>query len=173
MRLFRREPLHRRLARTGGLDENPREDQRMSWDKAGVHGVHRLREWDVVVTTEADLDGTVARFVVLNGEIVIEEGPDDVEALADAVELEPAFRAEAQRVADRLWSVGARRIEVVELPGQDGERLELVSRDGFNELTVDEQRVFGSIPLLERQGDYVVRARRLDGDRWEVEAAVL
>jgi hypothetical protein len=42
-------------------------------------------------------------------------------------------------------------------------------------LTADGERAFGSIPELERigreEGDtYVVRASRLDGDLWEVEA---
>ena len=40
-------------------------------------------------------------------------------------------------------------------------------------LVIDGQRRFGSIPALERDGDYVVRGRRLDGDRWEIEASLL
>jgi hypothetical protein len=171
--LFRREPLHRRLAREGGLVEGPGEDRRAPWDKAGIHGVHRPREWDVVVTTETGLDGSDARFVVLDDAIVIEDGPDDVAALADAVPLDPPYRVEAQRVGEGIWSVGARRVEIVELPGQAGERLEVASQDGATELTVDGERAFGSIPRLERSGDYVIRATRLDGDLWEVEASLL
>jgi hypothetical protein len=42
-------------------------------------------------------------------------------------------------------------------------------------LTVDGLRVFGSEAALERLGEaegrhYVVRAKRLDGDLWEIEA---
>jgi hypothetical protein len=33
--------------------------------------------------------------------------------------------------------------------------------------------MFGSIPGLERAGDYVVRATRLEGDLFEVDAAPL
>jgi len=171
--LFRREPLHERLARQGGLVESSREDVRPPWDKAGIHGVHRPREWDEVVAVQTDLPGDEARFVALAEEIVIDEGPDDVEALADPVTLDPPFRAEARRTGERLWSVGARRIDVVELPGQAGDELQLVSRGGFRELTVDGERVFGSIPQLEREGDFVIRATRLAGSLWEVEASLL
>ena len=171
----RREALHERLAREGGLllpplaGEAPRE----RWDEVGIHGVHRPREWDEVVTVEAEVDADEARFVVLDEEIVIDEGPDDVEALTGPVSTPPPYRAEARRVAAGLWTVGVRRVEVVTLPGRDGETLELVSRDGFVELTVDEERVLGSVPELTREGDYVVRGRRLDGDMWEIETAPL
>jgi hypothetical protein len=173
VKLFRQEPLHERLAREGGLKEETSEDRRSPWDKPDIHGLHRPREWDVVVTADAALEGTTARFVVLGDEIVIDEGPDDVELLADAVPLDPPYRAEARRVDQGVWSVGARRVEVVELPGRSGHELQLVSRAGATELTVDGERAFGSIPPLERDGDYVVRATRLDGDRWEVEASLL
>jgi hypothetical protein len=171
--LFRREPLHERLARQGGLVQSGGEDVRTPWDKAGIHGLHRPREWDEVVTVEADVPGDQARFVALAEEIVIDEGPDDVESFADAVTLDPPFRAEARRTGDRLWSVGARRIDVVELPEQSGDELQIVSRDGVRELFVDGDRAFGSIPLLEREGDFVIRARRLAVNLWEVEAALL
>jgi hypothetical protein len=36
-------------------------------------------------------------------------------------------------------------------------------------LTIDGDRSFGTIDILERP-DHVVRARRIDGDTWEVEA---
>ena len=170
---FRREPLHVRLARAGGLIDRGGEDRRAPWDKAGIHGVHRPREWDVVATVETNVAGDEARFVVLDEEIVIEEGPDDVEAIAAVVPLEPPFRAEARRTGEELWSVGARRVEVVEHPDQGGEELEYVVRGEEHELRVDGARAFGSIPQLERPGDHVVRARRLAGNLWEVESAQL
>ena len=76
--IFRREPLHKRLAREGGLFEGE-EDTRAPWDKAGIHGVHRPREWDEVATVEADVPGESAVFVVVGDDIVIEEGPDNVD----------------------------------------------------------------------------------------------
>jgi hypothetical protein len=162
-----------RLAREGGLTDRAGEDRRAPWDKAGIHGVHRPREWDVVATVETNIAGDEARFVALEDEIVIEDGPDDVEPLAEVIPLEPPFRAEARRTGDELWSVGARSIEVVELPGQAGEELEYVARGDERELRVDGARTFGSMPQLERPGDHFVRARRLAGDRWEIERSVL
>jgi hypothetical protein len=172
--LFRRESLHQKLAREGGLVESPPgEDRRAPWDKAGIHGVHRPREWDEVATAETDLAGDSARFVVLADEIVIEEGPDDVSPLADAISLEPPFRAEAVRRAEGVWAVAARKIEVVRLPLQDGDELEQTRHGGELTFLVDGERRFGSIPALERDRDYTVRARRLEGDLWEVEASLL
>ena len=174
MSLFRRKPLHERLAEAGGLLESPGEDLRAPWDKAGIHGVHRPREWDEVTTLDADLEGESARFVVLpNDDIVIEDGPDEVEPLADALALDPPYRAEAVRREDGVWAVAARRIEVVELQGVDGSELELTRHGEARTLVVDGDRRFGSIPALERQGNFTVRARRLDGDLWEIEASLL
>jgi hypothetical protein len=172
--LFRRESLHQKLAREGGLVESPPgEDRRAPWDKAGIHGVHRPREWDEVATAETELAGDSAQFVVLEDEIVIEEGPDDVAPLADALSLEPPFRAEAVRRAEGVWAVAARKIEVVRLPLQDGDELEQTRHGGELTFLVDGERRFGSIPALERDRDYTVRARRLEGDLWEVEASLL
>ena len=171
--IFRREPLHQRLAREGGLTENAGEDTRAPWDKAGIHGVHRPREWDEVATVETDVPGDRAMFVVLDDRIVIEEGPDDVESLADALSLDPPYRAEAVRRSEDVWAVAARSIEVVELPGVDGTELELTRRAGERTFVVDGERRFGSIPVLERDGDHTIRARRLDGDLWETEASLL
>jgi len=169
----RRETLNERLLREGGLTGGEIETERPPWDKVGIHGVSRPAEWDEVATVEADVEGDIARFVVLADEIVIEDGPDAVDALADAIALEPPFRAEARRAGEGLWAVGARRIEITTLQGQEGDELELVSRDGSRELMVDGSRVFGSVPALERDGDYVVRARRIDGELFEVETAPL
>ena len=169
MTLFRREPLHAKLGRA--LEQ--KDDVKPSWREAGVHGIQRPREWDEVRMVEADVDGERADFVVLDDEILIEDGPDDSERLADAISLEPPFRAEAVRRNESVWAVAARRIAVVSLPGVDGDELELTLRDGERTLVVDGRRAFGTIPALERNGDFAVRARRLDGDRWEVEASLL
>ena len=50
---FRRESLHERLAREGGLDERPPHDTTPRWGAAGIHGVPRPRQWDAVATAEA------------------------------------------------------------------------------------------------------------------------
>jgi hypothetical protein len=172
--MFRREPLHERLAREGGLLGARREDQRMPWDKAGIHGVNRPREWDEVSSIAADVPGDRAQFVALDDEqLLIEEGADGIEPLADALSLEPPYRAEAVRRSEGVWAVAARRIEVVSLPDVDGAELELSVIGDERRLSVDGLPRFGSIPQLERQGDYAVRARRLDGDRWEIEVSQL
>ena len=170
----RGESLHERLAREGGLPQPLAGDDPMApWDKAGIHGLQRLREWDEVVTVESGLDGDRAEFVVLDDTIVIEEGPDDVEPLIEGVTTPPPYRAEARRAGPRLWTVGVRRVETMVLADQEGDTFELVSRDGFVDLTVDDEHVLGSIPELARDGDYFARGRRIDGDLWEVETAPL
>jgi hypothetical protein len=160
MSLFRREPLHVRLAREGGLLDTGGEDTRQPWDKAGIHGVHRPREWDEVSAVGADVEGERAAFVVLDDRIVIEDGPDDVSALADGLSLPPPYRAEAVRRTEGVWAVAGRRIEVVRIADVDGDELELSRHGGERTLVVDGERRFGSIPELER-------------DLWETEASLL
>lgn len=174
MTFFRRETLHQKLARQGGLlDSPPGEDRRAPWDKAGIHGVHRPREWDEVARVETTLAGDHASFVALDDEIVIEDGPDDVSPLAEAISLKVPFRAEGVRRSEGVWAVAARRIEVIRLPGQDGSELEQTRHGGELTFLVDGDRRFGSIAQLERDSDYTVRARRLEGELWEVEASLL
>ena len=179
MGLFRKEPLHQRLAREGGLLDEDREDLRPSWDKVGVHGVHRPREWDAVATVEApDLRGEQVEFVVLPDSTLIvedEEEDADLSPLADAVEqrLPPPYRAGAVARGYGLWAVAARAIEVAGFAA-DGEEVVLTAHDGARTLTVDGVDTFGTIPELEALGRrvgeaYVVRARRIDGELWEVQ----
>jgi hypothetical protein len=173
MGFLRREPLHQRLAREGGLHLQPL-DTGPGWGEVGIHGVARPREWDAVTLVEAEIAGEQARFVALpDRTLVVEEGPDDVSALAAGIErsLAPPYRAEAVR-REAGWAVAARRIRVVDLPELDGDELELtVSRDG-RRLMVDGAQSFGSARQLEellgeRHG--VVRAVHLDGDAYEVQ----
>jgi hypothetical protein len=170
--LFRRnEPLHERLAREGGLVAR---EPRAPWREVGIHGMQRVREWDVTQTVEAPgIEGDAATFVVLpDGSVLVEDGADSsLQPLADAIEQElpPPYRARAARQRDDLWAVQAKRIRVVQLRNPpEGEAIEL-TRDG---LVVDGERAFGSVPELEGLGD-VVRAERLDGDLWEVTASAL
>lgn len=172
MSLFRRkEPLHERLAREGGLVER---EPRAPWREVGVHGMQRAREWDVTQTVEASgIDGDAATFVVLpDGTVLVEDGADSsLQPLADAIEqeLQPPYRARAARQNGDLWAVQARRIQVMTIRNApEGDAIDL-TRDG---LFVDGERAFGSVPELEGLGD-VVHAERLDGDLWEVKASPL
>ena len=150
----------------------------------GIHGLARSRRWDVVVTAEAPgLEGNGVHFVALpDGTLVVDEDePDDSLApLADAIEaaVRPPYRAEAVRQGASRWSVAAVRITVVEATGLEGDEAELVTTAESSTLTVDGRAVYGSVPAFERAGEahgsaYVVRAARIDGDLWQVEAMPL
>jgi hypothetical protein len=184
MPLFRRrEPLHERLAREGGLGAQPLPDPGVpGWMETGVHGVHRAREWDSVVTVEVEgVAGDRARFVALPDHTLLVEEGEDVDALADALDdvLPLPYRAEAVRRGETQWAVGLRRIQVVELHDDpEGEELTLTVRDGERVLLVDGAPTFGSIPALQQLGaakgnSYVVQARRLEGALWEVRVTAL
>ena len=185
MSLFRRrEPLHERLAREGGLGAPAAVDPRSGWQEIGIHGIQRPREWDVTLTADAPgIEGDGVRFVALpDGALLVEEGPEDsLEPLAAAVEQELSlpYRARGARQGPSLWAVQARRIEVVEIPGSPaGDTIDLTHTADGTTVAVDDARIFGSIPALEERGahagtEYTVHAERLDGDLWEVRAAAL
>jgi hypothetical protein len=184
--IFRREPLHKKLAREARLEQQPEPsivDPGPHWGVTGIHGVPRPRRWDAVASAQAPgLSGDEVHFVALpNGDLLVDEDePDDTLApLAEAVEqtLPAPYRAEAVRQSDDVWAVAARRIRVEELD-REGDELQLVVNQGERALTVDGVRVFGTVPELERIGSsesesYVVRAKRLDGPLWEIEASPL
>ncbi len=165
MGLFRRSrPIHERLAEEADLDIGRTRPEPRAFsgflhdlahgDVAGIHGVHRLRQWDVVATAEAELPGDALHFAALpDGTLVVEEDvPDGALApFADAVEsaLDPPYRAQAVRRAGGVWAVGAKRIRVRAFPGQEADELELVE-DG-----------------------HVLIGRRLDGDLFEVDVTPL
>ena len=180
--IFRREPIHKKLARQARLEqqEPPLVDPGPHWGVTGIHGVPRPRRWDAVASAQAPgLTGEELHFVALpNGDLVVDEdAPEDtLGPLAEAIEqtIAAPYRAEAVRQRDDIWTVAARRVRVAELEAA-GDELELVEVDDRLTLTVDGAREFGSIPELERIGreegeHYVIRARRLDGSLWEVEA---
>jgi hypothetical protein len=197
VRLFRRrQPLHRRLAEAANLpfEDDPAPPPSLAaqppgWDgeargEAGIHGVPRARRWDTVATAEtAGLRGDVVHFVALpDGTLVVEEDqPDDALApLAEAVEdgIRPPYRAEAVRRGGDTWAVAASRIELLEVRGLSGDEAELVVTREGRTLRVDGRTTLGRSPVLERAGEaqgteYVVRASRVDGDLWEVEATPL
>ena len=122
--------------------------------EVGVHGVPRPRRWDAVASAAAELPGEHVHFVSLpDGTLLVDEDVPDgaLVPLADAVEeiVAPPYRALGVRQGQSVWAVAASRIEVRELPGHEGDDLELV------------------------QGDEVIVGRRLDGDLWEVEVSRL
>ena len=74
--------------------------------ETGIHGVPRAREWDAVVTVEAEgVEGEHARFVALPGVLVVEEG-EHVEPLANAVDQVAAVPYRAEADAARRVAVG-------------------------------------------------------------------
>jgi hypothetical protein len=197
--IFRREPIHKRLAREGRLEAEPsfvREpapepaptpdpkpdfgpDPGPRFGPTGVDGIPRPRRWDAVVPAHAPgLIGNEVHFAALpNGDLVVDEDePENTLApLAEAIEqkLQPPYRAEAIRRDGDSWGVAARRIEVAVFEAA-GDELEVIASDDGRSLTVDGERAFGAIPELQRIGDrqgitYVVRARRLENTFWEVE----
>ena len=187
MGLFRRrEPLHARLAREGGLTASePDLDPRPKTLETGIHGMQRPRSWDATLVAETDaLTGDEATFVALpDGTLLVEEGLDEsLQPLADAVEreLRPPYRAHAVRRGEAMWAIQARRIEVLALPdAPDGDTLDLTrTEENGAELRVDGERVFGTVPALEERGaregrEFAIHAERLDDDLWEVRPSAL
>jgi hypothetical protein len=173
--LFRRKPLHERLAEEGGLVEPPAGPLFTgAIPETGIHGVPRERQYDAVVTAEAsDVQRESASFVALeDGSLLVEEGEGDLTPLADAIEQEVArpYRATAIRRGADTWAVAAHALRVLELPEPGGDEIELVLNGDEKTLVVDGDRSFGTIPELEEltNGEAVIRASRLDGALWEV-----
>jgi hypothetical protein len=185
--LFRRERLHERLAREGGLNERAPEPIDVGPPVPGVpgyHGVQRPRRWDAVVMAEApELEGAEVSFVVLDGGSVImdDELPEAaIEPLAEVLDdvVEAPYRVEAVRRHGQVWAAAARRTEVLEIPGVEGEELMLTMQGGTKTLTVDGRSEFGTVPELERfaserYDSYVAEAKRLEGDLFEVRVSPL
>ena len=180
MGFFRRESLHERLAREGGLVES---QPRAAWDEVGIHGIARPREADVVVVADApEVEGSRVDFTVIeDGTVIVDEatGDQSLGALADAVEqlLARPYRAQGVRQTDSLWAVSARKIQVASFDAP-GDRIELTQTDEGKTFVVDGERSFGTVRALEELGEsvgdhYAVQAERLDADLWEVRIAVL
>jgi hypothetical protein len=153
------------------------------WLEAGITGLARQREWDAVGTAEAPgSPGDEAEFVALaDGRLFVEAGPDGFDpkplaaALEDAIEL--PYRAVGLR-REELWVVGASVIETKELPFEHGHEFELVRNAGELTLRVDGTPTADTVPELQRLGEargesYVVRARRLDRELFEIEVEAL
>ena len=102
--IFRREPLHKKLAREARLEQEPERgpvDPGPHWGVTGIHGVARPRRWDAVASAEAPgLTGDEVHFVALaNGDLVV----DDAYTSGST----------ANAAASALRKAGARRVEVI------------------------------------------------------------
>jgi hypothetical protein len=179
---FRRERLHERLAREGGLDERAASPEPIDVGPPppgvpGFHGLQRPRRWDAVVMVDApDLHGDTVELVLLEGRPVV-SGAEPIAAALDDIVGRP-YRAEAVRRHGDVWAAAAQRIEVLELPGVEGHELMLTMQDGTKTLTVDGSPEFGTVPELERYASeryasFVAEARRLEGDLFEVRVSAL
>ena len=191
MGFFRREePLHEKLAREGGLDF-PRsvgepdappliDPDHPLWRIAGIHGIPRAREWDAVLTAVApDLPGDETDFVALpDGTLFTDEElpAGALEPIAEAFDglIDAPYHAVALRQDNDVWSAGAMRVAVVEVPEEvDGDLVEMVVNDGERKVLVDEAESRAEIPSLEdfaaqQFGSFVLHASRLDETLWEV-----
>jgi hypothetical protein len=154
-------------------------DPERGWLEAGITGLPRQAEWEVVVTAEAPgTRGDEIEFVALADGRVLSGGAE-VSPFVAALEgeLERPYQAVALRRED-VWAVGANAIEVVRLePDPEGDDLELAWDGSSLALVVDGAPVEASqAPALEQlareresDGDsWVAQAHRLDGDLWEV-----
>jgi len=186
---FRRErPIHQQLAREGGLDyardlsdlspREPIDPRHPFWQVVGIHGIPREREWDAVASAESPgLPGDEVEFVALeDGSLVVDEDVPDgtVEPLADALSLQAPYHAFGLRQDADVWSVAAKRIQVVEvLEHVDGDELQLAVTDESRTLLLDDLPSSAPVPSLEafaaeQFGSFVVHASRLDDTLWEV-----
>jgi hypothetical protein len=185
--LFRRERLHERLAREGGLTEHAPEPIDVGPPPPGVpgfHGLQRPRRWDAVVMVEApELPGHETSFVVLgDGSVVLDqELPEPaVEPIAEVLDqvVDAPYRVEAVRRHDDVWAAAARRVDLLELPGAAGDELTLTMQAGTKSFSADGHPEFGTVPDLERYASeryesYVAEAKRLDGELFEVRVSPL
>jgi hypothetical protein len=186
---FRRErPIHQQLAKEGGLDyardladlspREPIDPRHPFWQVVGIHGIPREREWDAVASAEAPgLPGDNVEFVALpDGSLVVDEDVPDgtLVPLANALSLPAPYHAFGLRQDAEVWSVAAKRVQVVDVPEHvEGDEIQLVVTDETRTLVVDDMPSSASIPSLEafaaeQFGSFVLRASRLDDLLWEV-----
>jgi hypothetical protein len=200
---FRRErPIHEQLAEEAGLDIGGVDDElamsadeeptsgisvadrlvgpRGASDLLAVHGIPRDREWDAVASAEApDLPGDNFEFVALaDGTLVVDDDLPDgaLTPLADALEdqISAPYHGYALRQDGAVWSVAARRTEIVELEGDvSGDEVDMVVNDDSRKVAVDGVESDATVPGLEalgaqQFGSFVLHASRLDDTLWEV-----
>jgi hypothetical protein len=192
----RKETLNEQLLRKAGLDPaqalgdpqpRPPQPPQSVLRTVGVPDGSTVspKEWDAAVAVVAPgLAGDRVEFTTIpNGDLIIsdEAGDADLSRLAEAVEshVSPPYRAVATRQDGDLWAVGAKRIQVAQVPFADGEKLELAQHGDERQLRVDGEQTDAAVPpelarLGEAAGDnFYVEAQRIDGDLWEVRVTAL
>ena len=151
------------------------------WGEVGIHGLHRHREWDAVVTVAApDLAGDELWLVALvDGRVVVEEGEGDAAQLVRTLDRPAPYRAHAVRKAGHTWAVALRAIDTVELEHDPGGTFVELAWDGVERsVRIDGAPTLAGVPELEclaseRHAAYVVTASRLVDTVWEVGVAPL
>jgi hypothetical protein len=167
-------------AQAGGfLAQPPGLDGEQGLGIAGISGVPRGRTWDAAVSAHApDLTGDTVTFVALaDGTLVVNEAiPDDSLApVAERIEemLQPPYRAAAARADEDVWTAVAESVAIAELPGIEGDSIDLSMVDGVREVTIDGETTTQPLPgldqLVEEHGDVAVRAERVDGELFAVD----
>ena len=149
----------------------------------GVTGAAAGRTWDAVASAHSPgLPGESVSFVALeDGSLVVDEDVPDgsLSPLADALEenISPPYRATAVRDDGDVWSVSAQHLSVAEIPGIEGDVVELSVVGGNREVSIDGERATEWAPALdalaEGSGDTVVRAERIDGDLFTIDVFAL
>jgi hypothetical protein len=143
------------------------------------------KEWDVATTAVVpNLTGKWVEFITLpDGDVIVdrEVGNADLSPLADAIEeqLHPPYRAVGTRQISTIWGVGAKHIQVAQIPFADGATLALSRSGGDEEFRVDGEPSGEAVPPeLEAVGvavgeSFYAEAARIEGDFWEVRATAL
>jgi hypothetical protein len=150
------------------------------WGEVGIHGLHRHREWDAVVTVDVvAAAGDEHAFVVLSDGVVVEEGDGSAAAIATRLSFPGPYRARAVRRDRSVWAVAVQKLETIELADDPGGDFVELAWDGLGRsVRIDGEPTLVGVPELERLGSargdaYVVTASRLAGTTWEVSVAVL
>ena len=145
----------------------------------GFSEAPRGRTWDAISSARApDLTGDTVTFVALaDGSLVVDEDVPDgsLTPLADAIEeIIPApYRAAAIRNDDEVWSAVAEKVSVVELPGFEGDVVDLSVVGGARDLSVDGESTTEAVApldaLAQEHADVSLHAERVDGDLFAVD----
>jgi len=173
--LFRRErPIHEQLADEAGLDIDGMDDE------LAVAAGDPAPEWDAVASAEAPgLPGEELEYVALeDGTLIVDDDLPDgaLSPLADALEgqIRAPYHGWAFWQGDDVWTVAAKRVQVVEVPEDvPGDEVALSVNNGSRSVLVDGAESHAEIPSLEtfagqQYGSFVLHASRLDETLWEV-----
>ena len=146
---------------------------------AGITSGPGGRSWDAFGSAAAPaVQGDRIAFVTLgDGTVLVEDDQPEgaLEPLADVIEemVQPPYRAAAVRAEGDSWTVVAEKIQLVELPGIDGDAVDFSVVDGSRELQIDGAPAEGEAPALaaiaEGRGDIALHAERVDGDTFAVD----